>query len=267
MEKKQPLAQLKGSTSESDMHPEPATATIARHSIEVSGTPDIDRPALLRSSPADGTSGISVHPDAAYAGGWSDTTMSKPPAARRRSDAAGVELPPYNAPISRSWGLVAMESSGTGPSSGTGRAAPQSRSTTPPGSLTGNAQNQRLAAVQIAHVAAPQEDSKETATPVLKKVKTAVETKEATAPIALDRGVSLATLKICATSQLQEDAIKSVMSVVGSRQKCSNEKGTFQFKGTQRVSSFNLIVFPNRGREPSHRCEELDYAYTCLKKN
>lgn len=85
--------------------------------------------------------------------------------------------------------------------------------------------------------------------------------------IAVSRGVSLMSLKICDSSLQQEEAIKAVLSVVGQRQSCSSEKGAFLFKGTRRVSSFNLIIYPARGREPSHRCEELAYAYQCLKKN
>lgn len=85
--------------------------------------------------------------------------------------------------------------------------------------------------------------------------------------VALSRGVSLMSLKICDSALQQEEAIKAVLSVVGSRQSCTSDKGEFQFKGTKRVSSFNLIIFPAGGREPSQRCEELDYAYDCLKKN
>jgi hypothetical protein len=90
---------------------------------------------------------------------------------------------------------------------------------------------------------------------------------EAEAAIIMSRGVPLMSLQICDSSLQQEEAIKAVLSVVGSRQSCRNEKGAFQFKGTKRVSSFNLIIFPSRGREPSHRCEELEYAYSCLQKN
>ncbi|MBU5637798.1 hypothetical protein KOM00_13775 [Geomonas sp. Red69] len=85
--------------------------------------------------------------------------------------------------------------------------------------------------------------------------------------VALARGVSLMSLKICDSALQQEESIKAVLSVVGSRSSCSSDKGEFQFKGTKRVSSFNLIIFPSRGREPSQRCEELEYAYDCLKKN
>ncbi|WP_224981373.1 hypothetical protein [Geomonas agri] len=85
--------------------------------------------------------------------------------------------------------------------------------------------------------------------------------------VALARGVSLMSLKICDSALQQEEAIKAVLSVVGARASCTSDKGEFQFKGTKRVSSFNLMIYPSRGREPSQRCEELDYAYDCLKKN
>lgn len=81
------------------------------------------------------------------------------------------------------------------------------------------------------------------------------------------RGVSLMSLEICSSSQLQEERIKDVLSVVGSRHSCRDEKGEFQFKGTQRVSSFNLMIFPSPGRKPTNRCKELEYAYTCLTNN
>jgi hypothetical protein len=82
---------------------------------------------------------------------------------------------------------------------------------------------------------------------------------------AVTRGVSLTSLDICSSQQEQEDKIKSVLSVVGSRQNCSDDSGEYQFKGTQRVSSFNLMIYPAKGRKPSNRCEELGNAYRCLK--
>ena len=88
---------------------------------------------------------------------------------------------------------------------------------------------------------------------------------ESSSPIGLARGVSLQSLEICSSHQLQEDGIKAILRVVGSRQSCSNEKGEFHFKGTQRISSFNLMIYPSPGRKPSNRCEELENAYKCLK--
>ena len=78
------------------------------------------------------------------------------------------------------------------------------------------------------------------------------------------RGISLMSLEICSSSELQEEKTKDVLSVVGSRTSCRNNKGEFQFRGTRRISSFNLIIFPSQGRKPSNRCKELEYAYHCL---
>jgi hypothetical protein len=83
--------------------------------------------------------------------------------------------------------------------------------------------------------------------------------------IGMSRSVSLQSLEICSSQQDQEDGIKSILRIVGSRTSCRNEKGEFQFKGTNRISSFNLILIPSPGRKPSNRCEELENAYNCLK--
>ncbi|HEY6872895.1 MAG TPA: hypothetical protein VI298_09245 [Geobacteraceae bacterium] len=79
------------------------------------------------------------------------------------------------------------------------------------------------------------------------------------------RGVSLASLEICATPQAEEDAVKAVLARVGARQSCRDETGEYQFTGTRRISSFNLIIRPAKGRRPTNRCEELENAYSCLK--
>ena len=88
---------------------------------------------------------------------------------------------------------------------------------------------------------------------------------ESSASIGLARGVSLQSLEICSSPQLQEEGIRAVLQVVGSRQSCTDGKGEFQFKGTKRISSFNLMIYPSAGRKPSNRCEELENAYKCLK--
>lgn len=85
------------------------------------------------------------------------------------------------------------------------------------------------------------------------------------ATVGLVRGVALMSLEICASPREEEDAIKAVLGVVGARQSCTDGKGTFQFRGTGRISSFNLMIFPANGRRPSNRCEELENAYRCLK--
>ncbi len=83
--------------------------------------------------------------------------------------------------------------------------------------------------------------------------------------VGLARGVALQNLEICSSPLLEEEDIKAILRVVGSRQSCSDQKGEFQFKGTKRISSFNLVVFPSPGRKPSNRCEELENAFKCLK--
>jgi hypothetical protein len=88
-----------------------------------------------------------------------------------------------------------------------------------------------------------------------------------TTTIGMSRSVSLQSLEICSSPQLQEDDTKALLRVVGSRLSCRDEKGEFQFKGTKRISSFNLILIPSPGRKPSNRCEELENAYNCLKNH
>ena len=88
---------------------------------------------------------------------------------------------------------------------------------------------------------------------------------EGTSSLDLARGISLSSLGICSSPRAEEEGIRAVMSLVGSRSGCSNGQGEFQFKGTQRISSFNLIIFPAKGRTPANRCEELENAYKCLK--
>ena len=80
----------------------------------------------------------------------------------------------------------------------------------------------------------------------------------------LRRGVSLTSLQICPGNRQEEEAIKAVLALVGTRQSCSDANGEYHFTGTQRISSFNLIIYPARGRTPSNRCEELENAHRCL---
>ena len=78
-------------------------------------------------------------------------------------------------------------------------------------------------------------------------------------------GVSLASLDICPNDREEEAAVRKVLGVVKSRQSCADSMGEFRFIGTQRISSFNLMIYPANGRRPSNRCEELENAYKCLK--
>ncbi|GFE58624.1 hypothetical protein [Geobacter sp. AOG1] len=79
------------------------------------------------------------------------------------------------------------------------------------------------------------------------------------------RGVSFASLEICASPREEEEKITAVLGVVGGRQSCRNGSGEYRFTGTRRISSFNLIIFPAKGRKPTNRCEELENAYRCLE--
>jgi hypothetical protein len=85
--------------------------------------------------------------------------------------------------------------------------------------------------------------------------------------VGMTRGISLMSLDICSSPQEEEEHIRAVLGVVGSRHSCVDGKGEFQFKGTKRISSFNLMIYPAKGRRPSNRCEELEYAYNCLKNH
>ncbi len=97
--------------------------------------------------------------------------------------------------------------------------------------------------------------------------KAATESTEGGPTVGLERGVSLMSLEICASPGQEEDAIREVMGVIGERESCRNGKGTFRFTGTKRISSFNLMIYPAKGRRPSNRCEELKNAYNCLETN
>jgi hypothetical protein len=83
--------------------------------------------------------------------------------------------------------------------------------------------------------------------------------------VALSRGISLPSLEICASPREEEEKITAVLGAVGTRQSCRDGSGEYRFKGTQRISSFNLMIYPAKGRRPSNRCEELENAYRCLK--
>lgn len=83
--------------------------------------------------------------------------------------------------------------------------------------------------------------------------------------VGLARGMSFTSLEICSSTREEEDAIRAVLGVVAARRSCRDETGEYQFKGTKRISSFNLIIYPAQGRRPSNRCEELENAYRCLK--
>ena len=84
-------------------------------------------------------------------------------------------------------------------------------------------------------------------------------------PLSPSKGISLASLDICASPREEEEKITAVLGAVGGRQSCRDGSGEYRFRGTQRISSFNLIIYPAKGHTPTNRCEELENAYRCLK--
>lgn len=186
---------------------------------------------------------------------------SAPGAARVRRDAAAREIPSAGAAITRARGAVAVDLPGV-----TGRVGAVRRQ--PGGDVLsqGGGTGPRL----VARTGHPSGTAEGSGAPRLVAVRergkaTGSGDGEGTATLGLARGISLSSLEICSSPQAEEDDIRAVLRVVGSRQSCSDGKGEFQFKGTQRVSSFNLMIFPAKGRKPANRCEELENAYRCLK--
>ena len=230
----------------------------------------MSRPAIMRSSPANSPVDSNVQPRVARERRQVDVTDGTSAATRLRREAVAGEAPSDKTTISRVRGVTALESSLSSE-----RVAVLRRST-PAGELSagasGNGLAKRPAAVRSGRASALLEEDVPRVTTARERTKISGSgggsgDGESTASVGLARGVSLMSLEICASSRQQEEAIKAVLSVVGSRQNCRDEKGEFEFKGTKRVSSFNLMIFPSQGRKPSHRCEELENAYTCLKKH
>lgn len=77
------------------------------------------------------------------------------------------------------------------------------------------------------------------------------------------QGVSFQSLDVCPTVREEEEKIRRLLSMVGTSSSC----GEFRFTGTDRISSFNMLIDAPKGRRLSNRCEELDNAFNCLKKN
>lgn len=185
---------------------------------------------------------------------------------RIRRDATAPQAPSERTEITRSRGVTAMDSSGAKDQVAVlRRATPSGELSSAGGSGIPRQSIQR--GQRSAGSAGPAEESGQrvVATRERSKVSGGGTDGESSSSVGLVRGLSLMSLEICSSPQKQEEAIKAVLSVVGSRQSCSDGKGEFQFKGTQRISSFNLMIFPSQGRRPSNRCEELENAYKCLK--
>ena len=230
---------------------------------------EVSRPSIVRSSPANNTVDSNVQPRVVRERRQVDMPVGTSAATRLRREAVAGEAPSDKKTISRVRGVTALESSLSN------ERVAVLRRTTPVGELSagasGNGLAKRPAAVRSGRSSALLEEDVPRVTTARERTKITGSggsgDGESPASVGLARGVSLMSLEICASSRQQEEAIKAVLSVIGSRQNCRDEKGEFQFKGTKRVSSFNIMIFPSQGRKPSHRCEELENAYTCLKKH
>jgi hypothetical protein len=78
-------------------------------------------------------------------------------------------------------------------------------------------------------------------------------------------GLSLDDLMACTNARDERALKKNILNIIGSKHKCSSpESGTFVFLGTDRFTSFDMLVFPAPQRHPENRCEELKNAYFCL---
>ena len=228
---------------------------------------EMKRPSISRSSTANLPDVSEVQPRVSRERPQVETTTEAVSKERiRRETTAGYVAPNEKTSITRSRGATAMDSS-----IASDRVAVMRRSA-PSGDLSsvignGIPQQSIQRRQRSAGSVGPAEEGGQrvVATRERSKVSGVGGDGENSSSIGLVRGLSLMSLEICSSPQKQEEAIKAVLSVVGSRQSCSDEKGEFQLFGTQRISSFNLMIFPSKGRRPSNRCEELDNAYKCLK--
>lgn len=191
------------------------------------------------------------------------------PAARFRRGATPGEAPSVHTSISRTRGATAMDSSISREQVAVTRRATPAGELAPWRGGSGTAQRPTVVRSGRGEAAFLPEESARPVSGVASRERSRIGESSGSgasvSSVGVVRGVSLMSLEICSSSQQQEEAIKAVLSAVGSRQSCRSDKGEFQFRGTKRVSSFNLIIFPSQGRKPSHRCEELENAYTCLK--
>lgn len=188
-----------------------------------------------------------------------DTEVETTSAPRLRRGSVSADAQPERAAVSRSRGAVPQNETGAGERVAVLRRQPAGESP-----VTGGRTQQRV--VRSERSSATLEESAPRVVATRERAGVAGGGAGQPAPTAgVTRGVSLMSLEICSSTRQQEEAIKAILAVVGSRQSCRNEKGEFQFRGTKRISSFNLMIFPSPGRKLSNRCEELEDAYRCLK--
>ncbi|QWV92311.1 hypothetical protein KP004_13955 [Geomonas oryzisoli] len=254
-------------------HPGPAgqgRPAPLRH--EVAYPADLQRPAIARSYGYQSGSEVTLYPGIARERKAAEpfdevgaAASQRLPAARLRKEAGSAEVGARPSAKSTYIYRVRGGPGGAVPAADEPVVLPQRPSRAV--EVGGSAPAPRVAAVRSAPEVSIEEPKGAQAPAARQRSKSPAGSGANGSEVALARGVSLMSLKICDSALQQEEAIKAVLSVVGARSSCSSDKGEFLFKGTKRVSSFNLIIFPSRGREPSQRCEELEYAYHCLKKN
>jgi hypothetical protein len=188
-----------------------------------------------------------------------DAEVEPTSAPRLRRGSVPADAQPDRAAVAQSRGVVPQNEAGAGERVAVLRRQPAGESP-----VTGSRTQQRV--VRSERSTAALEESAPRVVATRERAGVAGGGAGQPAPVAgVTRGVSLMSLEICSSTRQQEEAIKAILAVVGSRQSCRNEKGEFQFRGTKRISSFNLMIFPSPGRKLSNRCEELEDAYKCLK--
>jgi len=193
----------------------------------------------------------------------SDVAVPTPGPIRRQ--AAQSEAPSASPKINRTRGAVAVDLPG-----GTERVMPYRRSAAAVGTLGGLDSGPRVVTHRSRTAGGPSGNGDVASPRVIasrgRAQTSGTDTGQGKGVSAMDMSrISLMSLQVCASPQMEEDAIKAVLSVVGDRDSCTDQKGKFYFLGTARISSFNLMITPAKGRKPTNRCEELEYAYRCLK--
>jgi hypothetical protein len=236
--------------------------TVTRKPLERQTTapllPEVNRPSIARSSTSHLPEFVENQPRINRERRVSDTEIAPVSTVRPRKETVTAEAPSEKTTIVRSRGATAMDASDARERIAVVRRVPSGDLATagiPQRPVMRSERSARSLEDNTPRVVASRERSK----------LAGGGEGDSAASIGLARGVSLQSLEICSSPQLQEEGIMAILRVVGSRQSCTDGNGEFQFKGTQRISSFNLMIFPSPGRKPSNRCEELENAYKCLK--
>jgi hypothetical protein len=78
------------------------------------------------------------------------------------------------------------------------------------------------------------------------------------------KGVPLSKLPACRNAREETALTEQILNVIGSRHMCSDSTNRYLFSGTQRLSSFGMMIQPIVESRLSDRCGELHKAYQCL---